>query len=198
MDDVLATLNIINDQNGWIRDSSSNKKVTVMYKYFEGDDAVTIKVEGLMNAPLLNLCGLCYEVDLFHTWVPLMKRSDKLAQISRTKQISRNLYSFPLPFVKNRELLMYGYGVNALNTKHKCIMAVGKTVEGLFKGVQIPEIAKGCIRAISPISGATFTPVGENKVFFRFVSNFDPKMKVPYSILNWFSRKFAKGLFKKF
>ena len=196
MNDILATMEIINDNEGWTKDSSSSKKISVQYKTFDGDNTVTVKLEGIMTAPLLNLCGLCYEVDLFRTWVPLCKGSDKLGQISRTQQIVKNRYSFPVPFVKDREILMYGYGVNALNTEHKCIMAVGRSVEGIFKGIQIPERQKGCVRGISPITGATFTPMPEGKVFFRFVTNFDPKMKVPYKILNWFSRKFAKGMFK--
>ena len=84
MDDIIATMSIINDNDGWIKDSSSNKKIKVQYKTFDGDNTVTVKLEGIMTAPLLNLCGLCYEVDLFRTWVPLCKASDKFGQISRT------------------------------------------------------------------------------------------------------------------
>ena len=62
----------------------------------------------------------------------------------------------------------------------------------------MPVKPKGCVRAQVKIVGATLTPTGDGKVAFKFVSNFDPKLKaVPYWLLNWFSRKFSKSLFKR-
>jgi hypothetical protein len=48
------------------------------------------------------------------------------------------------------------------------------------------------------VCGAALRPLPDNRIDFKFLSNFDPKVRaVPYNLLNWFSRKFAKGLFKK-
>jgi hypothetical protein len=189
----------INDTKGWVVDSSSSKNVKVSYRMIPGRPTVSIRIEGIMKAPILNILSLVYETDLFHTWVPLCKRSEQIAKVSRTKQIIRNCYGVPIPFINNRECQVYGYGVNALLTEYKQIMAVGRSVYGdAYKGFDLRQPFKGHTRAHVEIVGAALRPKPNGEVEFKFVSNFDPKIKaMPYKLLNWFSRKFSKTLFKK-
>lgn len=78
-------------------------------------------------------------------------------------------------------------------------MGIGRSVKGsTFKGISIPDPKKNVVRSEVRIVGATVTPLEDGKTFFRFVSNFEPKIKaIPNSLANWFSRKFSKWLFKK-
>ena len=101
--------------------------------------------------------------------------------------------------MKNRDNILYCTAVNALNTPHKSFMGIGRSVKGsTFKGISIPDPKKNVVRSEVRIVGATVTPLEDGKTFFRFVSNFEPKIKaIPNSLANWFSRKFSKWLFKK-
>jgi hypothetical protein len=112
-------LELVNSNEGWVRDSSSNKQIQVWYRVLPGTRTVTVRVEGIMHAPIMNVLSLCNESDLFYKWVPLCSASDFLGQISRTRQLVRNVYSIPLPLIADRETLVYGYGVNALDTPYK-------------------------------------------------------------------------------
>jgi hypothetical protein len=67
-----------------------------------------------------------------------------------------------------------------------------------FKGIPLVKPRRGNVQATVEVCGAAMRPLPDNKIDFKFLSNFDPKVKaIPYNALNWFSRKFAKGLFKK-
>jgi hypothetical protein len=88
--------------------------------------------------------------------------------------------------------MLYGYGVNALETDFRQIFVVGRSIEGdCFKSYPLVDPLKGHVRAHVEVVGATLKPLPDGKVDFKFVLNFDPKLKtVPYKLLNWVSRKF--------
>jgi hypothetical protein len=71
--DCFKFMESINSTEGWTIDSSSTKRIKVSYKKEEGQPTCTIKLEGIMHAPMLNLVSLANETDLFHTWIPLCK-----------------------------------------------------------------------------------------------------------------------------
>ena len=78
-------------------------------------------------------------------------------------------------------------------------MLVGHSVTGdYFLDVPLPGVTKGAVRPDCSIVMFIIQPLQDGRVFFRLVSNFDPKLKaIPYWLLNWFNRKFAKVLFKR-
>jgi len=152
-----------------------------------------------MDVPIRNLLSIVNETDLYHTWMPFCKLSNTIHKISRTKQIILNQFKVPFPFISTRENLWFGHGINALKTPEKCLMAIGHSVSGeAFKEYPLPPPGKGVVRPDVNVVMLMVEPLPEGKVRFRVISNFDPKLKaVPYWLLNWFSRKFAKTLFKR-
>ena len=63
----MACLEIINDDERWTTHSSSNKEVSIKYKLASAT-TVTIKIEGVMDAPIVNIFSLIYETDLYSSW----------------------------------------------------------------------------------------------------------------------------------
>jgi hypothetical protein len=65
-----------------------------------------------------------------------------------------------------------------------------------FKGINLPKFDSP--RAEVTALACILTPINNTRVNIKLLTNFDPNMYyVPYKILNFFSRKLAKGIFKK-
>jgi hypothetical protein len=142
--DCIKFLELANSNDGWVRDSSSNKSIQTWYRVLPGTRTVTVRVQGIMHAPIMNVLSLFNESDLFHKWVPMVSESEPLGQPSRCKQVVRQVYSVPIPFFSDRETFCLGYAVNALNTEHKQILAIGRSVYGeRFGSVPLTKPKRG-------------------------------------------------------
>ena len=146
--------------------------------------------------PIFNFITLLYEADLYHTWVPFCKKSNTFAKISRSRKIITQEYHVPL--IATRQACIYGYGANLL-LSHGVIVIVSRSCDQdtHFKGVKLPDPGK-IPRAVVNMMGCIVRPLSYEKIHATMICNFDPVIKlVPYRILNYFSRKLAKGIFKK-
>ena len=97
-----------------------------------------------------------------------------------------------------RQAVIYGYGANLLESDG-IIMIISKSCDQdmYFKGIKLPEPDK-IHRARVYMMGCIVKPLSYEKIQVTMICNFDPVIKmIPYKILNYFSRKFAKGIFKK-
>ena len=160
-----------------------------------GVPTATIKSEGELDVPAFQLLSLLYETDLYPTWVPFCKRAHTLAELSLVRKLVYEYFSLPL--IADRELMLYGYGVNALSDQG-LLVVVAQSVSGEeFRGVEIPVPQTGRVRAQVNFFGGVIRPLTRTRTHFQLISNFDPVLRrLPYGVLNWFSRKFAKKIFK--
>lgn len=97
-----------------------------------------------------------------------------------------------------RQACIYGFGANLLKSDG-VVMIVSKSCdqEPYFKGIKLPESGKAK-RAVVNFLGCIVKPLSYEKIHVTMITNFDPMIKiVPYKVLNYFSRKMARGMFKK-
>jgi hypothetical protein len=152
--------------------------------------------EGDLDVSVFNMLSLVYESELYNTWVPFCKLSYTIKQVSRCRKIVYNQFS--PPFIDDRDLCIYGYGANLLST-HGCILIVARSCDDkdTFMDVSLPTKDRRLVRAQLNVMACMIKPLGPNKIHLKFINNMDPKVKfLPYRMLNLFSRKFAKRLFK--
>jgi len=70
-EEVQQLLNDFNSYNGWIltRDADGIK---TFYKHEDPNPIHSIRLEGMIDCPLLNILSVVYEVDLYTGWWPLV------------------------------------------------------------------------------------------------------------------------------
>lgn len=192
--DIQEVFKACQDKEGWVNESSG--KIKVSYKNIPGTRTYSILTEAEIEVPIFNFIALMYESDLYHTWVPFCKRSSTVANITRSRKIVAQ--EFHVPLIATRQTCLYGYGANLL-LSDGIVVIVSKSCdhELTFKGIALPDIGKGKRAAVN-MMGCIVRPLSYEKIHATIISNFDPMIKlVPYKVLNYFSRKLAKGMFKK-
>ena len=193
-EDIKEVFRCCQDKEGWITEATG--KIMVSYKNIPGTPTYSLLTEAEIDVPMFNFITLMYEIDLYHTWVPFCKTSTAVANLSRTRKLLYQEYNVPL--IATRQACLYGYGANLLHTDG-VVVIVSKSCDQNthFKNVKLPEIGRGK-RAVVHMMGCIVRPISYEKIHATIITNFDPMIKlVPYKIMNYFSRKLAKGMFKK-
>jgi hypothetical protein len=193
--EILRAFELFEDKKDWVAEQSGGP-VKVFYKRIPGTPTISIMSEGDLDVSVFNMLSLVYESELYNTWVPFCKLSYTIKQVSRCRKIVYNQFS--PPFIDDRDLCIYGYGANLLST-HGCILIVARSCDDkdTFMDVSLPTKDRRLVRAQLNVMACMIKPLGPNKIHLKFINNMDPKVKfLPYRMLNLFSRKFAKRLFK--
>ncbi|OMJ70342.1 hypothetical protein SteCoe_31696 [Stentor coeruleus] len=191
--EITKVMEMITEKEGWHTECSGN--ITVRYKSVEGTRTYSLLTEAELDVPLNNYLTLIYESDLYHNWVPFCKKSYTVANLSKSKKIVTQEYHVKL--IAKRHTCLYGFGVNMLSTKG-CVVIYSRSCdqEQYFKGVKLPEFTS--TRAQVNVITCIIRPITLNKIHITLLSNYDPNVNyVPYRFLNFFSRKLAKGMFKR-
>lgn len=192
--DIRQVYRNVREKIGW--NNVSTGDISVFYKNIPGTESYSLMTEGVIETPLFHFLSIIYETDLHHTWLPFCTKSFTIANLSRTRKII--FQEFNMPFLAVRHACLYGYGANMLQTDG-AVVIISKSCdrEETFKGVKLPENLKSK-RAIVHIMGTIIRPLSLNKIHVTIITNFDPVVKsISYKILNYFSKKLAKGIFKK-
>ena len=58
------------DSEGWTVHVDEGEAVKVLYKPREGSALHTLRMEGIVDAPLINIFSVLNETDLFTLWIP--------------------------------------------------------------------------------------------------------------------------------
>lgn len=85
------------DMAGWQRfkDKPESK---IYYKQEDGLSQLTLYIEEVFEAPMINLFAIMGEAQLFSKWVPMMKQSDMVAEVSHLRKLAYFRISLPWPF----------------------------------------------------------------------------------------------------
>jgi hypothetical protein len=63
----------------------------------EGDSTISIRIEGVVQSPLLQLLVILHEIDLYPQWYPQLIGAEQLAQLSTFRKIVRFRFNAPWP-----------------------------------------------------------------------------------------------------
>ncbi|EGC36606.1 hypothetical protein DICPUDRAFT_77723 [Dictyostelium purpureum] len=197
IDDLLLMLSSDYLSQGWQSIHNSNG-IHSMYKE-NGSGMHSIRIEGIIESPIFDVCSVIMEADLYSSWIPRMLCSQILYQDSRYKRLLYCKASCPWP-VANRDVCLYGYGVDMLE-EEDLVVVVSRTIKeedliDIKLTSDIPTPKDGTVRADAKISGFTIKPISKDKTYVQVVSLTDPCMQlIPYWLLNFVINQFCHYLF---
>ena len=102
-------LEISGEMPGWNR-FKDQPKTKIYYKQEDGLNQITMYVEQEIEAPLINLAALLSEVQLFKNWIPMIKQSDLVGEVSHLRKLAYFRANLPWPF-EQRECFIQACGV---------------------------------------------------------------------------------------
>ncbi|CAG9326512.1 unnamed protein product [Blepharisma stoltei] len=188
--EIQAIYDQFEDKEAWTPVPSKDP-IKLSFKAVPGTPTISILSETEFEVPVFNILTLIYEHDLYPLWIPFCKKSSLIKQLSRARKILAQ--DFNVSKIARRETCLYGFGADLLQT-HGAIMIICRSCdnEDTFKGVALPPRGKA-IRAKVTFLGCMIKPIDRCRTYVKFISNFDPSIKfLPYSILNYFTKKLAK------
>merc|ERR1712137_192325 len=190
----------VESEEGWELDRDS-EGIRTYSRAVEGSNTYQTKITGIVRAPLFDQLPLIAEMDLFRLWIPFCTDSDVDVDMSHFRKIARVLLIPPSPIswvLSAREMLLYAYGVDMMQ-EDNTLVAMAKTpspgdleyIERDFNWTPPPEGRKGSIRMHCRLSGMIINRVNENTIRMSVFSDVDPRVQLPYWIINLTTKKFA-------
>lgn len=92
------------DMRGWTKHTDKEHR-KVYYKHEKDLQGITIYLEAVIEAPMINLFTVIGEVGLFKHWVPITKESKIIGEVSHLRKCCYIKNNFPWPFT-NREIFL--------------------------------------------------------------------------------------------
>ena len=93
---------------------------------------MSLYLEGIINAPLLNLFTVLGEVELFKDWIPITKESRMMFEISHLRKMAYIKNNLPFPF-SNREIFLSACGF-LLKEKKACVLTMSSVKDNIWLG----------------------------------------------------------------
>ncbi|ELR21892.1 uncharacterized protein ACA1_007800 [Acanthamoeba castellanii str. Neff] len=166
--EVRALMRELRNEDGWtLVGEHEGGNVQVFYRGEKSTPVHSIKMQGVVDSPALNLMAIMNEHALYDSWIPLLK-------ISRYRKVMYLSAHLPWP-ISSRDVLLYGYGVDNLEEDRAVIM-IRSAGEGDIEPHLIPPVKSH--------------PISENQTRLVMMTNVDPKLAyMPYTLLNWATKE---------
>ncbi|KAM9989413.1 hypothetical protein ACTFIY_005444 [Dictyostelium cf. discoideum] len=201
IEDLLKVLSPDYKSQGW-QSIQTVDGIHSMYKE-HGSGIHSVRIEGIIDQPIFNVCSIIMEADLYYTWIPRLLESKILNQDDRFKRLIYCKASCPWP-VHDRDICLYGYGVDMLEEENQVVVVsrsirdqdlIGNTSLKYAETI-IPQVKGNTVRAKSEISGFTIKPISATQTYVQVVSLTDPNMQLlPKWLLNFVTTQFCHYLF---
>eukprot|EP01132_Coremiostelium_polycephalum_P007673 gene7673-9440_t len=182
---------------GWNQISHS-QGILSLYRD-NGHGMHSIRMEGIIESPIFNICSVILEIDLYDKWIPRLLESNILEQDTRYKRLIYCKTSCPWP-VADRDICLYGYGVDMLDDYDQVVVVSRSVKENDFckngLSVELPKVPEKVVRCQTQISGFVLKPISKTQTFVQVISLTDPCMQyIPYWLLNMVTNQFCHHLF---
>eukprot|EP01091_Cochliopodium_minus_P003876 TRINITY_DN13829_c0_g1_i1.p1 TRINITY_DN13829_c0_g1~~TRINITY_DN13829_c0_g1_i1.p1 ORF type:complete len:335 (+),score=89.36 TRINITY_DN13829_c0_g1_i1:2-1006(+) len=191
--EIMMILSSFNDDQDFVlaRDKHGLK---IEYRQEKDKPTVSLKMEGIIEAPIFNLLSVANELDLWCKFIPRLEKSDIIKEVSK---FSKVVYvKMGLPVISDREAYLIGYGVDLL--EHDCILIIARDVTPA-EMEKVPPPSGNDVRLEVAFAAFLFQPLKENVTRFQFFGNADPKLSIiPYWLINWGVKTMAPYFFDIF
>lgn len=194
---VAALKKALNDQENWTL-SYDGIETKVWYRRESDTSTHSLRIEGTIRAPLINVASLLYESDLYERlfWFVTSSKTLKVDHPSMMKRAVHIRVHVPWP-LSDRDVTLFAFATDALqydgDESGGTLIASSHSVCKNDPVPDVPPPEARVIRADFKTSGFELRPVTPTETHARFLYNCDPKlMFIPITVVNWAARTFCR------
>jgi len=169
------------DDDGWTLQKEADR-ILVWTRPEPGTDLITVRIAGVIEGPYDAFCAIGKEVALIKSWMPGVKTSHLISQLTTFDHIAYYVWKFP--FITAREFLVEEN--NMINDEQGYIIT-SRQPPVPRDDVDLPPMQKSVIRAAISNWYCFSAPCGEKNTFTVTVMNVDLKISLPTRLVNWLS-----------
>jgi len=157
----------------------------------EDDGTLSVKLDGeLAGMSLFEIFAVLHEIDLYKTWVPFCKLSEKLKSMRRLGAIGYSVGSIPALFLW-RDCAFRAIACDLMN-ESSSLMISAHSIDS-YPGVSFPDPPKrlGADRMIAKRFDALIEVLSPTRARTLVIANVDLKLALPQWLIDFFMKKFA-------
>ncbi|KAH0478683.1 MAG: hypothetical protein KVP17_002074 [Porospora cf. gigantea B] len=175
----------------------------VWFKAIPGTPIISFRLDGTIDASLLDFLAIASEVDMTSKWIPYFKFPMKLglqsakciARYGRFDKISQYKVDLPWP-LKSRDCVVHGWLTDDLEKNNKLLLAL-RSFDADETSDVVPEVDPGYVR-VTMDGGCVIEALGPERIVLSTVWVVNPKEKVPAKLVKFVAGVFIKSAFEKF
>jgi len=155
------------------------------YRHEKNTPVHSFKINGNIPCNVFNLLVLVNEVDMYHTFVPLLHEA-RVIKGNNYRRIAYIKENLPWPFAP-RDAVLYGYCIDNVEKSGNILVVFRSAIVGDLELnlKDVPPSVKQDVRCDCKIAGLLLKPTATKSTYVNFCSNVDPKLShVPYWLLN--------------
>ena len=180
--------------DGWTKFSDKETQ-KIYYKQEAGLNQLTLYLEQVIEAPLINLFAILGEVQLFKNWVPMTKQSDIISEISHLRKLAYFKNNLPWPF-HQREIFLQASGI-IIKEENAAVLVMSSVDSDTWLGYPIAR-TKGNVTIDVNKAFVYARMLDENRCVMKMIVNADPHIDyIPQRLINW-CLKHVIGVFLKY
>jgi len=168
---------------GWTSMSEVSEGDMTWYRD-EGGGKQSFRCQGFIEAPVINLASLIYELDLWPTWFPGIVEASKYAELSKFRIVPLLQSWLPWPMA-NRSLRLKAYG-DVFNGDSVAVYARDLMPSDLTSSkFEMPSSPEGNVDIELYFAGFHLIPLSKNVTYLKAIFCLDPKLAaLPVSVFN--------------
>lgn len=185
----------LKEDNGWTL-SYDGAETKVWYKREEGTASHSIRIKGMIRAPLINIAALLYESDLYKQLFWYITESNNIPVVHESdfKRAAHITVYVPWP-LNDRDVALYAIAVDALDDDGS-VTVVSRSIcdnDPIQNGNLPPPPLARVTRAHFHNSGFELRPQSPGITAAHFLYNVDPRLNfIPMPLINWGARTMCR------
>ncbi|XP_026191121.1 uncharacterized protein LOC34617391 [Cyclospora cayetanensis] len=203
---TLTACDITAADDSWTLAVQEANELRIFFRRHCSSTMISFRVEGTVDANLLNIISVLHEMDLYKEWIPYysfpvklgLRDVKKIYQLGRVDQVDLLQLDFPWP-MNNRDCCVAIWAADDLDYSNRFFIRITSLDAG-SKNPRIPLVPMPANKTLRLyFEGAiVLVPLAADKSFIELVWTLDPKAHLSEYIVNFFTRVFAKASFHAF
>ncbi|KAL8438081.1 hypothetical protein ACSSS7_000446 [Eimeria intestinalis] len=204
---TLSTTHVPPADASWHLAIQENNGLKIFFRRHASSTLISFRVEGFVDASILNIISVLNEMDLYRDWIPYysfplklgLREVKKLYQMGRVEQISLLELDFPWP-MNNRDCCVDIWAADDLDYTNRFFVRITSLDGGNNNPrvpLTVPSPPNKTLRLYCE-GGVILVPLGKEKTFIELLWTLDPKAHLSDYIVNFFTKVFAKSSFHAF
>lgn len=156
----------------------------IYYKKEEGLSSLTCFMEGMINAPMINVATILGEVELYKEWLPITPVSDIIKELTPMRKLIyiKNALQWPC---WNREIIVEG-GAYAIREDKAIGLSLESVRENQWFGHAIERHPENTVETHVNKGFIYIKYINDNQTQLRFFINIDIHLDLmPSALMNW-------------